>query len=215
MDDNVGGTSRTERPSDVTPLDGMFRSDDPKRDNFLSRLFGLFNEDVIRMWAAHPDAPYEDLGRPHLRGAGEQHGHTLDFTLRDRDTGKAYVAEMKCELAFDNYRYLRLSSPRQLDHHRGAAFTKFRELARDPGAWPVHVQGTPVEIHGAILVWGAATPEGRAAVIDTLGVHDVLTVEDALRDLASWGDPEWRGRVEQLASWSRELFDWLTDATAR
>lgn len=40
-------------------------------------------------------------------------------------------------------------------------------------------------VHGAVLVWGAATLEGRAALFDTLGVHDKgQTVEGALRDPA-------------------------------
>lgn len=198
----------------LQPLECVFQSGDVGRDNFLSRLFGLFNEEVIRFWAGNPKAPYEDLGRPYLRGADETYGHTLDFTLRDRVSGRVYVAEMKCELAFDRYRYLRLTSTQQLEHHQGAAFAKFRQMARDPRAWPVTVQGRPIEVHGAILVWGAATPEGRAAVVDGLGVHEVLTVEDALGDLLDWDDPVWRARVEQLAGWSRELLGWLAAGTA-
>jgi hypothetical protein len=192
-------------------LEQMFQSGDTRRDNFLSRLFGLFSEEVVRKWAANEKAPYEYLGRPHLRGDGEAYGHTLDFTLCDRSTGRVYVAEMKCELAFEGYRYLRLTTAQQLDHHEGAAFTKFRQVARDPAALPVTVGGKSVEVHGAILVWGAATPEGRTAVIDEVGVHDVVTVEDALRDLRDWNDPAWQQHIEQLAGWSRELFGWLAD----
>jgi len=92
----------------------IFRTKNPARDKFLSRLFGLFSEEVVRYWCRCPAAPYEDLGRPTLRVPGEARGHTLDFTLRHKETVKVYVAEMKCELEFENYRYLRLTGAWQL-----------------------------------------------------------------------------------------------------
>lgn len=66
----------------------------------------------------------------------EESGHTLDFTLRNRETGKVFVAEMKCELEFKNYRYLRLIGAW---HHRGAAVQKFLRLAKDPGVFEMRV----------------------------------------------------------------------------
>lgn len=87
----------------------FFHSSQPTRDKYLSRLFGLFSEQVVRMWCAQPDAPYEDLGRPTIREPDDSRGSTLDFTLRDRSSGQTYVAELKCELEFANYRYLQLS----------------------------------------------------------------------------------------------------------
>lgn len=46
--------------------DELFHSKDPARDNFLSRLFGMFNEDIVRYWARDEQAPYENEGRPTL-----------------------------------------------------------------------------------------------------------------------------------------------------
>ena len=49
----------------------FFRSAEPARDKYLSRLFGLFSEEVVRTWCACPEAAYLDLGRPTLRDPDE------------------------------------------------------------------------------------------------------------------------------------------------
>ena len=191
-------------------LEDVFVSGNPARDKFLARLFGLFNEEVVRHWCRCPGAAYEDLGRPTLRGAGEHRGHTLDFTLRHRATGNLYVAEMKCELELDHYRYLRLTDAGQIRHHRGVAFQKFLQLARQPDALAVRVGGRPVRVRGAILIWGAVDPDGRAAAMAEYGFADVLSVEAMLADLRRWRPAPWRERVGELERWSSELFRSLT-----
>ncbi len=187
----------------------IFRSGNPMRDKFLSRLFGLFNEEVARHWCRYPAALYEDLGRPTLRLPGESRGHTLDFTLRNRETGKIFVAEMKCELEFENYRYLRLTGAWQLQHHRSAAFQKFLRLAKDPEVFETRLGGRRIRVDGAILIWGAITPEGKAEVIAEHGFADVLSVEKMVNDLCQWKPDNWVKMIEQLKHWSNELYDAL------
>ncbi|MCY4528645.1 MAG: hypothetical protein OXD46_06405 [Chloroflexi bacterium] len=196
----------------------FFRQPDRRgRDKYLSRLFGIFSEEVVRAWCTLPTAPYEDIGRPYLKRKHEARGHTLDFTLRDRASGKLYVAEMKCELEFERYRYLQLTGPEQVRHHEknGAAFRKFMQVARDPDAIPVTVGGRPIEISGAVLVWGAATPQGAEAVRNAYGLHDLVTVEDMLPALQANPPKEWSSRIDQLRVWSRELFDFLLPEEAK
>lgn len=117
----------------------VFRSDSIQRGNFLARLFGIFSEHVIRTWCGCPQAPYSDIGRPTLRTPGESRGHTLDFTLRHRHSGRLYAAEMKCWITWENYRYLRLTEIGQLQSLTGPAFTRFLAFARDPAAYQVFV----------------------------------------------------------------------------
>lgn len=181
------------------------------RDKFLSRLFGIFNEEVVRAWCTLPDAPYRDIGRPYLRRSGEAQGHTLDFTLRDRASNKLFIAEMKCELEYEGYRYLQLNSPEQVRHHEknGGAFRKFMEVARHPNAIPVTVKQKPVEVSGSVLIWGAATQQGAAAVRAAYGFHDLLTVEEMLPALQANPPEEWSERIRQLRDWSRDLFGFL------
>jgi hypothetical protein len=192
------------------PIEDVFRTPIPARDKFLSRLFGLFGEEVVHHWCAQDQARYEDLGRPTLWAPAASRGHTLDFTLRDRDSGRTYVAELKCELEYENYKYLRLVNTVQLRaNKRSPAFAAFLEIARAPNAYAVRVAGREKPVDGAILVWGATTPEGRAAVIAERGFADVLSVEHMLHDLRAWEADSWSRRVDELRSWSDYLYDFL------
>jgi hypothetical protein len=193
----------------VPSFEDFFHSDRPARDKFLSRLFGLFSEDVVRHWCGCPEARYEDLGRPHLRLPAERYGHTLDFTLRDRQTSKTYVAELKCELEYDNYRFLRLTNASQLAHHQGAAFGKLLNLAKDRSCIPVTVGGKPMAVDGVVLIWGATTPAGCEAVRSAYGFADVLSVEAMLDDLRQWHCKSWTARLTEVEDWCIELMEFL------
>ena len=168
------------------------------------------SETVVRIWCACPQARYADRGRPTVYDIGATRGHTLDFLLLSRDSGRLYVAELKYELEYDSYRYLTLTNTSQIAHHASTAFTKFRGVARDPAAFGVRCQGTPIEVDGAILVWGSITPEGRSAVMAETGIHDVLSVEAMVADLWAWRPEEWLQFVERYRTWSNELFGFLT-----
>jgi hypothetical protein len=189
-------------------FDLVFRSDSVQRDNFLARLFGIFSEHVVNSWCDCPKAPYLSIGRPTLRKPGEKRGYTLDFTLQHRQSGHRYAAEMKCWITWENYRYFRLTEIGQLQSLNTPAFTTFLAFARDPAAYQVFTAGKPIEADGAILVWGAATPQGRSAAA-ALGIIDVLTVEDMIGDLHAWQPSTWRAFVAQRRSWATELFDYL------
>ena len=216
------------QPSKVAPVtivfvpsfEDFFRSDRPAStvsfpspDKFLSRLFGLFSEDVVRHWCRCPEARYGDLSRPYLRFPTERYGHTLDFTLRDRQTGETFVAELKCELEYDNYRYLRLTDASQLAHHQGAAFGKLLNLAKDRSCIPVTVGSKPMAVDGGVLIWGATTLEGCEAVRSTYGFADVLSVETMLHDLRQWHCESWMARVAEVGTWCSELIEFLGGET--
>jgi hypothetical protein len=139
---------------------GIFRNESHPvaRGKFLSRLFGIFSEEIVSLWAKDARAPYESLGRPTIKVEGDQRGHTLDFTLRDRSTGKVYVAEMKCEIEYENYKYFVLERVDQLAHHGKPAFAALLKAAERSEPQTVFVGGKPIGIDGAILIWGCATP---------------------------------------------------------
>lgn len=190
--------------------------DDPKneRSKYLSRLFGIFSEKIVSIWAKDGRAPYENLGRPTLMPPEDVRGHTLDFTFRDRTTGKVYVAEMKCEIEYRNFRYFVLEASCQLDHHKKPAFDAFLRSARFPDQIAARVQGRQIRIDGAILIWGAVGPEARSRIISERGFHDILSIEDICRDLAAWQNPEYLKMIGQYRAWSNRLFDGLVAADA-
>ena len=136
--------------------------------------------------------------------------HTLDFTLERRSDGALFVTEMKCEIEFEGYRYLTLTGPEQIEHHRQKeAFQKLLRLAREPTAQRVTKGGEEQNVAGSMLVWGVVTPEGRSAAMDRYGFADVLGVEDMLRDLAAWQPKEWADWIGARQRWTNGLFEWL------
>lgn len=189
----------------------IFRQPDAPvaRGKYLSRVFGIFSEEIVRMWASDHRCSYEDLGRPTLRKRGEKSGSTLDFTLRHKATGKSYVAELKCEIEYQNYKYLVLSDIKQLAHHNKAAFFALLDAATRSPEQQTFIGGKEIEISGAILIWGAATPKGRGAVIDAYGFYEVLTMAEIIHDLQGWGHEPYRKLVEDRRSWACEMFESL------
>jgi hypothetical protein len=195
----------------MVEFEQVFKSDLPARDKFLARLFGIFSEDAVRFWANCPESPYEDLGRPTLRAIPKDRGSTLDFALRSRVDGRCFVAEMKCELEYRKYRYMRLVHPDQLTHHtKKTAFQIFLKESAKPGELSVKVAGETVRSSGGILVWGSTSEDGIASSIERYGFHDILSIEEIIRNLQAWRSEEWELRVAQLRSWANELFDELS-----
>lgn len=179
------------------------------RGKFLSRVFGIFSEEIVRIWAADPHAPFEDIGRPTLRIDGEQKGSTLDFTFRSRRTGRVYAAELKCEIEYQRYRYFILNDVEQLRHHHKPAFDALlAAAAKSPGV-RAYIQRQETPIDGAILIWGDATPEGRTAVMRDRGFFDVLTISHMVADLQAWKSDPYRAFLGERRDWCGELFDGL------
>jgi hypothetical protein len=74
----------------------VFQRDDNSaaRAKFLSRIFGVFSDEIVKLWTENSKAPYKNLGRPTLRKRGlDQTKHTIDFTLSDRNEA-VFVAEI-------------------------------------------------------------------------------------------------------------------------
>jgi len=189
----------------------LFRSDSSTRDKFLSRLFGIFSEEIVRCWASAPEAPYEDLGRPTVKApTNESRGYTLDFTFRSKADDAIYIVEMKSELQYQNYKYLILSEPSQLNHHmKKPAFHHFLEMAKSPKTYQVEVNGKPQEVDGSVLIWGSYNEIGRKDVRDRFGFADILSVENIVNDLNSWNNEGFSDLINRYDNWSSELFDGL------
>jgi hypothetical protein len=205
----------------------VFQRDDNSaaRAKFLSRIFGVFSDEIVKLWTENSKAPYKNLGRPTLRKRGlDQTKHTIDFTLSDRNEA-VFVAEMKCEIQYQNFKYFVLQSDAerrrsllfgsvddQLEHHVKPAFEAFLQAARSPNDWRVFVKKREIPIQGAILIWGAATEDGKAQVKERRGFHDVLTIAEICRDLRKWNCEKFKGLVTDRRQWCNEMFDGLLDA---
>jgi len=122
---------------------------------------------------------------------------------------------MKCELSYDDFRYLRLGDVGQLDHHSsGSAFKRFLTLARDRGAYEVKVGGNPIAVGGTALVWGSVGDEGRRSVIAETGIDVVLSLEDIVNDLIKWQSEEFREFISSRERWVRDMCNALVGERA-
>lgn len=179
------------------------------RGKFLSRLFGIFSENLVRFWAADSRSPYRDIGRPTVYDESSGGRSTLDFTFEDRATGKLFVVEMKCEIEFQGYSFLTLSDPDQLNHHKKPAFDRFRRLARDPQSCPVKVKGHSITVAGAILIWGDVKEAGQSATVAACGFHDIVGMNRIMADLWHWQPEPFVAFIQSLGDWSNDLFVFL------
>jgi len=182
----------------------------PQRGKFLSRVFGIFSEEIVRIWARDAKAPYDDLGRPTLYHNG--HRSTLDFLFRCCRSGKKFVVEQKCEIEYQNYKFVTLEDKSQLEHHNKPAFAALlaaAQCAEKPQTKIGGKDGENVSIDGAILIWGATTKSGRESVMNDRGFSDVLSLEQIIADLQDWQPEEYINMIGARRNWSEEMFDYL------
>ena len=181
----------------------IFRDGPQEKGTFLSRVFGIFSEEIVRIWARDDKSPYSLLDRrPTLYRKNRR--YTLDFLLKNN--GKIFVSEMKCEIQFRNYKYWRLIDTQQVQRHRKKeAFKLFLSLSRNPNSVIVKA-GSRLDVAGTVLVWGAATPNGIEAVKRKFGISDVLTVESCIEDLVKWNNEEYSKFLQMREQWLSSLF---------
>ena len=179
-----------------------------KRDKFLSRLFGIFNEEIIRIWCENRNSPFDDLGRPTIYDSDGRH-YTLDFLLKDKD-GCVFLTEMKCEIEYQKYKFLTLADSKQFNHHRARrAFQLFLEISESPRKYVIKCAGSEVNISGTALVWGRISDVGEDCVKKDFLLNHVISTEQVVADLVGWEDDNFREFIEQYSDWSNQLFDGL------
>ena len=181
------------------------------RGKFLSRVFGIFSESIVQIWADDERAPYRNLGRPTLAATSPIRSPTLDFLFECRRTGRCFVVEQKCEIEFNGFRYFTLTNPEQMKHHTKPAFAAFLAAANGsaPGARDWKIGSQRVTVDGAILVWGAVTQEGRVAVMEETGLHDVIGLDRIIAECAEWKPEAYCRLVSARRRWCEELFAFL------
>jgi hypothetical protein len=182
------------------------------RDKFVSRLFGIFSEEIVRIWASDETlAPYKDLGRPtvktRLEVKNRKRGCTLDFALEEKKSGNKFICEQKCELEFENYKYLELKRPEQLRHHeKSLAFRRFLDMAKNPRKYQVFVKGRQIEkVCGIVLIWGKVS-ERVKEVKERYHIQDVLSLENIINDLVIWESKSYLEMIREKQKWCNDLF---------
>ena len=185
------------------------------RDKFLSRVFGIFSERIVRIWCQNPKAPFSDLGRPTIYYGEEGKYCILDFLLKDKK-GELFVTEMKCEIEYQRYKFFTLSDPEQLVHHSKNAFGKFLQLGQDPNQYTVKVKGEEKPcIKGIALIWGRVIQEKKHLISSEYNINHILCLESITNDLLNWDDSNYKNFIKDRMTWAEELFNGLTNRVAK
>ena len=200
------------------------KDNDCKREKFLSRLFGILSEEIVKVWCDNCKSPYKDLGRPSLYEDGKYTGTTLDFTFKDRITDKIYIVEMKCEIQYENFKYFYLSDDselnRFLDHHNKKAFERFKKLPTESDKYIIKYPDPEFStkkkqldnIDGIILIWGKVDQEkieNKKIESSSFNFHQILSVERMISDLIEWEDEDYKCMIDAYQCWSNDMFDQL------
>lgn len=179
---------------------------------FLARLFGIFAEDTVRIWALDEKAVYRDLGRPSVyHPDGTYTHHTFDFAFVPRGNAPrqdhaVLVGEMKAWVVHEKGKHAVLTAD------------KAREVTDD--IWG-KLKGNTIKVKrlndeprlcaGIILVWPSAEAEDSQS---WQKVHpqlkDVITLDRVLSDFGEFrSGAQFRKMLDEFSQASCSLFDGL------
>jgi hypothetical protein len=185
-------------------FDSLFKHHDPERSRFLDGLFSLFAREVVRCWATDEHAPYADLGRPTLRQVGGSRGSPLDFAFQEKRRKHAYGVLLYCDPVGDGplrdaNQITALSATR--------TFAAFLDAAAQPSAYSLTVGGMDYPLIGSILIWSSLeSKKTRAMIRKTYAFHDILSVEDMIRDLIEWKNRDYQMLLDRRTAWCYDFF---------
>ena len=178
-----------------------------ERDKFVSRFFGLFNEEIARIYFNSSYSMYLNLGRPTIKKDGKK--YTLDFTLKNKETEKIYICEMKCEMQYNNYSRLELEAFKQISSHKKEAFKWFLDIANNPSIYKIETNKNAVNADGIILLWGKITNdiEKIIEIKKHFNIHDILSLENMINIMIKNDHKEYYDYINKRKKWINDFFE--------
>jgi hypothetical protein len=185
-------------------FDDLFQPDDPERSRFLDGLFSLFAREVVHCWATDANAPYADMGKPILRQHNAARGSPLDFAFQERRRKHIYGVVLYCDPLGDGP----LKDANQITALSATrTFAAFLHAAAQPSAYSLSVGGADYPLVGSILIWSSMeSKKTRAVIRKTYAFHDILSVEDIIRDLIAWKNRDYQMLLDRRAAWCYDFF---------
>ena len=182
--------------------------------NFKSRIFGIFSEEIVRIWLKNPKCKYDDLGRPTLYDLNIQKLAQLDFTLRNKKTKKLFIAEQKC---FYGYRKGRMETISNSDVFIKNFESWSKMKMKQTKAWECFVNFNQKKYHikinkeekiidGRILIWAKYDEAGKKRMLDDLKLNEIISIEEVIKDLIRWGDKDYIDFIQKKKKSIMELF---------
>ena len=155
----------------------------------MARVFGLFAEDIVRLWTRLPNSPcpYLDLGRPSFYDEhGKYTNQTFDFAFVPKgqsEPKRFWLGELKSWVDYESGRHAMLTQEMAQKHAEDIWACIEGKQAKVKKA--AGTEGVPMRCEGVILVWPCSA---EITLRDPL--KGVVTLERVLRDLNAPGRPD-------------------------
>lgn len=180
------------------------------RDKFLSKLFGIFSEEIVSIWCKCEETPYSNIGRPTLMvSEKKEKGKQIDFTLKNKK-GDLYVAECKCLLEYSNFKYLTLEDSKQFQPHlKKPAFNYFLNISRHPKDYDVKLKNNTesIKVKGGILIWGSIDERKKTIIQQEYNFEDILSVENMITHLINSENQDYKDLIKNIKGWTNDFCD--------
>lgn len=193
--------------------------------NFLSRIFGVFSEEIVKIWCANDliNEGYKYIGKPHIKIKDKKRPLELDHLLYSEIKNEYYLVEQK---SFHGYKNGKLASMEDTDIFLKSFKTWSRGKSKNQKskAWDIFINFVehPMEVNcngnsyhdiKTLLIWSKGTPEGKRKFIDNsgIGVSEVLFLIDLKNALIQCEDQQYKALIDKKKKWIDELFIDLLD----
>lgn len=200
---------------------GINLSDNTEKANYLARIFAIFYEELLKPWLETKG--FDSIGRPTIYNEnGETLHKTYDYTLKSKKTGKYFIVEAKCYLAWKNFTYLTLTNERLkklLEEYgnqdnfcffcnlgtKNKPYKKYKYKYKnidDETSYPFN------NSIGKILIWPKLKKDDVKKIKREYGFSYIFSIEDAINEIRHKGAKYmiYRNRVLKYKQWTEELF---------
>lgn len=194
---------------------GINLSDKPEKANYLARIFAIFYEDPLEVCLEAKG--FISKGRPSIYNKkGKYLGKTYDYTLEKN--GEYFIVEAKSYIAFNNFKYLELTTEnlnKLLDQDNFTFFCNLGSKKEPYKKYQFYYDNSSEKyfpLYGKILVW----PKVKKSDVDIIkrkyNFSDIFSIEDAIKDMVqevrhgSKKGENYSTRILKYKKWTEELF---------
>ena len=185
-----------------------------KQVNFLSRIVGVFSEEIVRFWLENERCKYINIGRPQVSTSGDPKNYTLDFLLQNTKTKKYFIAEQKCFFGFKNGTLKKISEVETftMEFEKWStkksistiAWDRFINFDKDTSV--VSNKQKKYSVSGKVLIWASYDKKAKENFQKKYKLSDVISFEHIIRDLKDWSDESYIKFIKEKQKWINELF---------
>ncbi len=193
-----------------------------KQNNYLSRLIGLFGEEISEKWLANDNSAYSNFGRPTIYWIeeGKKKRATLDFLI-ERE-GKIYIVEQKNFFAYNKGRLRTIDSS---DDFRKAFASWNTTKNKATPAWKIfnsfeqHEYEIKIgkkeyrKLDGKVVFWSDLIEADKdyfltlSEELNRTRYNDAIGLVQMINDLKRWKDTDYEALIENYIQWNKDLFD--------